>query len=137
MCFLKLNQFSLVRIYRQLRTLWQNIVDKGHLKIACFNALFELAPLVVSWLQGELVVQTGTLLETDSMMHARRTLLRCALCWKALPIQVDRINFLTRISIYTLAIGKIISVKNARAWVSMVSYLKKYMKIKILKRKKK
>ena len=37
----------------------------------------------------------------------------------------------------TLPIAKIISAKNARAWVSMVSYLKKELKIKILERKKK
>ena len=34
---------------------------------------------------------------------------------------------------FTVAIPKIISVKNARVWVSMMSYLKKLMKIKILK----
>ena len=38
--------------------------------------------------------------------------------------------------LYTLPIAKILSVKNARVWVSMVSYFKKWMKIKILKRKK-
>ena len=36
----------------------------------------------------------------------------------------------------TVPIDKILSVKNVRAWVSMVSYLKKLIKIRILKRKK-
>ena len=36
----------------------------------------------------------------------------------------------------TVPIARIISVKNARAWVSMVSYLTKYIKTKILKREK-
>ena len=36
-------------------------------------------------------------------------------------------------SSHTVPIAEILSVKNARAWVSMVSYLKKRMKIKILK----
>ena len=36
----------------------------------------------------------------------------------------------------TLPTAEILSGKNARAWVSMVLYLKKLMKIKILKRKK-
>ena len=53
------------------------LVDKGHLKIASFNALFELAPprcfgpRFLGFRLGS--VQTGTLLETDSMMHARRS----------------------------------------------------------------
>ena len=34
----------------------------------------------------------------------------------------------------TLPTAEILSGKNARAWVSMVSYLKKEMEIKILKR---
>ena len=38
---------------------------------------------------------------------------------------------------YTPAIAKIISVKNEWAWVSLVSYLEKEMKIKVLKRGKK
>ena len=33
-----------------------------------------------------------------------------------------------------MPIDKILSVKNARAWVSMVSYFKNYMKIKVLKK---
>ena len=37
-----------------------------------------------------------------------------------------------RVYVNTLPIAKILSVKNARAWVSMVSYLK--IKIKTLKR---
>ena len=37
---------------------------------------------------------------------------------------------------FTLPTAEILSGKNARAWVSMVLYLKKQMKIKILKRKK-
>ena len=37
----------------------------------------------------------------------------------------------------TLATPEILSGKNVWAWVSMVLYLKKYMKIRILKRKKK
>ena len=37
----------------------------------------------------------------------------------------------------TLPTIKIISGKNARAWVSVVSYLKKYMKIEILNREQK
>ena len=37
---------------------------------------------------------------------------------------------------FTLPIAEILSGKNVRAWVSMVLYLKKLMKIKILKRKK-
>ena len=37
---------------------------------------------------------------------------------------------------YTVPIAEILSGKNARAWVSMVLYLKKEIKIKILKRKK-
>ena len=37
----------------------------------------------------------------------------------------------------TLPTAEILSGKNARAWVSIVLYLKKQMKIKILKRKKK
>ena len=36
----------------------------------------------------------------------------------------------------TLPTAEILSGKNVRAWVSMLSYLKKEMKIKILKRKK-
>ena len=36
----------------------------------------------------------------------------------------------------TPAIAEIISVKNARTWVSMVLYLKKYIRIKVLKRRK-
>ena len=39
-------------------------------------------------------------------------------------------------SLYTLPTAEILSGKNARAWVSMVLYLKKLIKIKILKRKK-
>ena len=38
--------------------------------------------------------------------------------------------------INTVPIAKIISVKNAWAWVSMVSYLKTKIRIKVLKRKK-
>ena len=37
---------------------------------------------------------------------------------------------------YTLPTAEVLSGKNARAWVSMVLYLIKCMKIKILKRKK-
>ena len=36
----------------------------------------------------------------------------------------------------TLPTAEILNDKNARAWVSMVSYLKRWMKIRILKRKK-
>ena len=39
-------------------------------------------------------------------------------------------------SFTTVAIGKRLSVKNARAWVSMVSYLKNKLKLKYVKRKK-
>ena len=41
----------------------------------------------------------------------------------------------TSISTGTVPIAKILSVKNVRAWVSMVSYLKNLIKMKILKRK--
>ena len=36
----------------------------------------------------------------------------------------------------TLPTAEILSIKNARGWVSMVLYLKKKIKIKILKQKK-
>ena len=36
----------------------------------------------------------------------------------------------------TLPKAEILTGKNVRAWVSMVLYLRKYIKIKILKRKK-
>ena len=36
----------------------------------------------------------------------------------------------------TVPIDKILSVKNARAWVSMVSYLKKEIKIENIKKEK-
>ena len=39
-------------------------------------------------------------------------------------------------SVFTLPTADILGGKNARAWVSMVSYLKKLMKIKMLKRKR-
>ena len=39
-------------------------------------------------------------------------------------------------SVLTVPIAEILSGKNARAWISMILYFKKYIEIKILKRKK-
>ena len=45
-------------------------------------------------------------------------------------------NIAPRTYLVTVPVDKISSVKNAQACFSIVSYLKKYMEIKILKRKK-
>ena len=56
---------------------------------------------------------------------------------RQLMIQVINGTKLVFLCLFTLPTAEILSGKNGRAWVSMVLYFEKEMKIKILKRKKK
>ena len=94
---------------------------KGHIKVVKFLADLEIISIDLRTKKGETACDIA---KRNGHQNVVDFLNSWRISPNRLPHETRHSIYIRTLSSYTLPIAKILSVKNARAWVSMVSYLK-------------